>query len=91
LFNYFFYDPQFFWNEAQPCTIQTRHPTSQVCARWLGCSVVPQVGPWGACRWTLGCMRAYSRAWPWPLHRASWPGFFFASEIYTRAIVKCSV
>ena len=22
-----------------------------VCARWLGCSVVPQVGPWGACRW----------------------------------------
>ena len=23
----------------------------QPAALWLGCSIVPQVGPWGACRW----------------------------------------
>ena len=34
--------------------VRTRLLAGQVCARWLGCSVVPQVGPCGACRWPNG-------------------------------------
>ena len=36
------------------CTVQSYHLTSLAWPRWLGCSIVRQVGPWGACRWRSG-------------------------------------
>ena len=46
--------------------VQSCHPTSLAWPRWLGCSIVWQVGPKGGCRWRCGDF-----PWPWP----SWSTF----------------